>query len=210
MRQNNKIIHYFLEGDLGYDFRDSWKKHCPDYEIVKWDLSNIEIPEWLQKFIDQKRWSIISDYVRRWAIYKYGGVYLDFDVELIASLDPVLDFEAFICIEGEPIAANAAVTGGVAGNRFHMKLLGDYKKVITGEVVLPGQLETAAGPGIATKYVEWHKMSKLDQRDLNTIRYYENFVTLPKEYFYPFNWNEEFGGITDKTIGIHHWKKGWG
>jgi len=209
MRQNNKIIHYFLEGDLGYDYRDSWRKHAPDYELVEWNSKNIPWVECLQPYIEAKRWSIVSDYVRRWVVAEFGGIYLDFDIELIKSPDTVLQYEAFICIEGKPIYANAAVTGGFKGNSFHQNMLDQFVEAIKNPPKYT-KLETYVGPGIATEYVKWVKRGELGDRDLKDVVKYDHFVTLPKDYFFPFNWNEEFGGITDRTIGIHHWKKSWG
>ena len=202
-------IHYFLEGDLGYDYRDSWRKYAPDWEIIGWNASNIpDIPE-LRPFIEKKNWSVISDFVRRWVVSEFGGIYLDFDVELIKSPDELLQYESFVCIEGEPIFPNAAVTGGSAGNLYHDWMIQDFLDVITGRKVYPGRIETACGPQVLKTMVEDIKGSPMDKSDLYEIKQYGSFTTLPKEYFFPFNWNEQFGGITDKTIGIHHWKKSW-
>lgn len=208
MRQNNKIIHYFLEGDLGYDYRDSWLKFAPDYEFVKWDSTNIPQFKDLKPYIQNKRWSIVSDCIRRWAIWKFGGIYLDFDVELIKSPDEFLN-ENFVCIEAPPIYANAAVTGGFKNNRFHEKLLTDFFSVLEFGPISGSSLETSVGPVIITEYIENTKGSKLSNVDVKSIVRYYDFVTLPKEVFFPFNWNEPYGGITENTIGIHHWKKSW-
>jgi mannosyltransferase OCH1-like enzyme len=208
MRQNNKIIHYFLDGDLNYDYRDSWKRFATDYELVKWDSNNIPQHKELKPYISGKRWSIISDFVRRWAILKFGGIYLDFDIELIKSPDEILNCN-FVCIESPPTYANAAVTGGFKGNTFHEKLLSDYFSVLEFGPINGSSLETSVGPVIITEYVESLKGSKMSNIDSCQVVQYDNFVTLPKEYFFPFNWNEPYGGITEKTIGIHHWKKSW-
>lgn len=208
MRQNNKIIHYFLEGDLKYDYRDSWRKHAPDYEFAKWDSSNIPHHKELKPYIEAGRWSIVSDFVRRWAILKFGGIYLDFDVELIAPLDSIIN-QNFVCIESPPTYANAAVTGGFKGNPFHEKLLSDYFSVLEFGPIGGSSLETSVGPVVITEYIESLKGEKMSTSDANSIKVYDDFVTLPKEYFFPFNWNEPYGGITENTIGIHHWKKSW-
>lgn len=208
MQQNNKIIHYFLEGDLGYDYRDSWVKHAPGWEIVHWNASNIPVSDQLEKHVANKKWSVVSDFVRRWSIYEFGGIYLDFDVELIKPMDEVLDLN-FVCIEAYPVFANAAVTGGFKGNSFHKRLLDDYYKVLNGGFSFGVSLEVSVGPYVITDYIKQLKGVNLGEQDVNEIVSYGDFVTLPKDYFFPYNWNEEFKGVTERTIGIHHWKKGW-
>lgn len=207
------MIHYFLDGDLGYDYRDSWRKHMPNTELVHWNCSNLPVEEYpqLQLFIDQKKYSVLSDFVRRWAIYKYGGVYLDFDVELVKPIDQLYELYSFICIEGNPIYANAAVTGGVAGNRHHLGMLDDYMDVITYNKMSDSKIEVEVGPKSATNYLVGIKGSALSQSDLDNVNNYQGLITLPKRYFYPFNWNEIFRHdcITQDTLGIHWWKKGW-
>ena len=200
-------IHYFLEGDLGYDYRDSWIKYCPGCELVEWNSRNIPHIQELAPY--SKSWSVLSDFVRRWAIFEFGGIYLDFDVELIKDIRPLFTIPPFVCIEGKPIYPNAAVTGGQKGNRFHEEMLDDYLDVLNGIISYPTRMELACSPWVLKDYVEKLKGSPLDETDLYEIKEHDGLITLPKEYFYPYNWNEEPGGITKNTVGIHYWKKGW-
>lgn len=202
-------IHYFLEGDVGYDFRESWIKHAPGCQLFEWNSSNIPYFEELQPYIESKKWSVLSDFVRRWAIFEFGGIYLDFDVELIKDITPLFHIPPFLCIEGEPVYPNAAVTGGQKGNRFHKEMLEEYLDVISGRKKYPTRIELACSPWVLKDYVERMKGSPLDETDLYEIKEHGGLITLSKEYFYPYNWNEGPGGVTENTVGIHHWKKGW-
>lgn len=199
------MIHYFLEGDCGYDYRDSWTKHS-GMDQVKWSANTLPVADYpeLNKYIKASQWSVLSDFVRRWAIYKYGGIYLDFDVELIKPIDHLLREYSFICIEGPPAFANAAVTGGKAGNKHHKVMLEQYLgKIREDGFVRPN----VVGPWIATEYLR----SLGVEPDMNKVTEVDGFKTLPKEYFYPFNYNETYTSecITENTLGIHWWKKGW-
>lgn len=40
-----------------------------------------------------QKWAFVSDYVRLWAIYHQGGIYLDTDVEVKKSLDSFLSHD---------------------------------------------------------------------------------------------------------------------
>jgi len=206
------MIHYFLEGNLNFDYRDSWDRFAK-MEHKHWHCGNLPLDKYpeLQPLIDNKKYSMLSDFTRWWAVHEYGGVYLDFDVELIKSIDSIMDLESFACIEGPPVYANGAVSGGHKGNTYHLEILGKYLDVITGRKVYPAALDVACSPWMMKDYVESKKGTPLDDSDLYQVKTYGGFTTLPKEYFYPYNWNETFKNscITENTIGIHWWKHSW-
>lgn len=76
---------------------DSWKRICPDYEIIEWNARNYdwEKNRFMKQAFEKKKWAFVSDFARLDVIYHYGGIYLDMDVELLKSLDPWLQFSAF-------------------------------------------------------------------------------------------------------------------
>lgn len=102
-----KIIHYiWLGGDrIPSEINDcieSWKSFMPDYQIMYWDGSIAEkmnIP-FVNEAILYGKWAFASDVIRLWVMYQYGGIYLDTDVKVLKSFDPLLDNYAFIGREG--------------------------------------------------------------------------------------------------------------
>lgn len=97
-----KIIHYcwFGRGQkpiLALNCIDSWRKLCPDFEIIEWNEDNFDISSnrYVREAYESKKWAFVTDYVRLWALYNYGGVYMDTDVEVIKPLDPYLKHQAF-------------------------------------------------------------------------------------------------------------------
>ena len=92
-----KIIHYVWVGDKEkpdsvYKCIESWKKFCPDYEIIEWNnekFKKIKNPYSTQAF-ENKKWAFVSDYIRLYALYNYGGIYLDTDVEITQNIDKFL------------------------------------------------------------------------------------------------------------------------
>lgn len=62
----------------------SWKKYCPDYEIIEWNEKNFDINcfDYVKEAYEAQKWAFVTDYVRIWALNTYGGVYLDTDVEI--------------------------------------------------------------------------------------------------------------------------------
>lgn len=102
-----KVIHYCWFGrkekpELAEKCIKSWKKYCPDYEILEWNEDNFDVsaaPKYVQQAYECKRWAFVSDYVRLLALTQMGGIYMDTDVEVIKPLDPYLNHEAFAGFE---------------------------------------------------------------------------------------------------------------
>ena len=98
-----KIIHYcwFGGGPINPESRkciESWKKYCPDYKIIEWNEQNFEISQnrYAQQAYEAKKYAFVSDYVRLAVLYRYGGIYLDTDVELVRPLDELLEHKGFL------------------------------------------------------------------------------------------------------------------
>lgn len=75
----------------------SWKKYCPDYEIIEWNEDNFDIDQYpyLRWCYDNKKWAFLSDFARLLVVYQNGGIYFDTDVELIKTPDELLGCNAF-------------------------------------------------------------------------------------------------------------------
>ena len=101
-----KIIHYcWFSGDkkpaLIRKCIRSWKKHLPDYEIRCWDGNSFDFDslDFTREAMSVKQYAFAADYVRLYALYNYGGIYLDTDVEVFKSFDPFLDNVFFTGID---------------------------------------------------------------------------------------------------------------
>lgn len=107
MKDNNinsipKIIHYCWFGgkpipDSLQKCIDSWEK-LEGYTIMRWDESNCSFDEneFVRKTYAEKQLGFIGDYYRLKAVYEYGGIYLDTDVKVYKSFDPLLQHQAFL------------------------------------------------------------------------------------------------------------------
>ena len=98
-----KIIHYtWFSGDPFpekiQECFDSWKQYLPDYTLKLWDMDAIKDIDsvFLKEALSEKKWAYAADYVRLYAIYHEGGIYLDTDVMVFKSFDTLLDNHAFI------------------------------------------------------------------------------------------------------------------
>ena len=76
-----KIIHYCWFGGnpkpkLAEKCIKSWKKFCPDYQIIEWNEENFDVsaaPEYVCQAYAAKRWAFVTDYVRLKAMTEMGG-----------------------------------------------------------------------------------------------------------------------------------------
>ena len=101
-----KIIHLcWLSGDP-YPAKiakclDTWKKHLPDYEVMLWDTNRFDLNSsiWVRQAFEKKKYAFAADYIRFYALYHYGGIYLDSDVEVLKSFDDLLDLPYFMGAE---------------------------------------------------------------------------------------------------------------
>ena len=90
----------------------------PDYSVMIWDeaIFDINSLDWTREAYHEKKYAFVSDYVRFYALYKYGGIYLDTDVEIVKSFDDLLNYKFFWgfeytgCIESAVVGASPRLT----------------------------------------------------------------------------------------------------
>ena len=88
------------KNDLMKSCMKTWEEKLPDYEIIEFNEENSPINKpFVKKMLSEKKYAFASDYVRIWALYNFGWVYLDTDVELVKDLDDLLDDNLFIWFE---------------------------------------------------------------------------------------------------------------
>lgn len=129
-----KKIHYcWLSGseypELVQKCIASWHSVLPDYEFVLWDMERIkEIDSgWVTSAIAAKKWAFAADYIRLYALYKYGGIYLDCDVLVKKTFNDLLERDYFICRERQNFVLEAAVIGACSNSEWLKNCLDFYK-----------------------------------------------------------------------------------
>ncbi|MEG6544640.1 glycosyltransferase [Acinetobacter bereziniae] len=130
-----KIIHYCWFGKKNIPqplqhYIDGWRIKCPDWEIRLWNEKNFDIHShpFVKKAYEEQKYAFVSDYVRVLALYNFGGVYLDTDVEIKQSIDGFLVFEAFSSFEIESIPFTSAVWGSIPKHSLTRRMLDYYDK----------------------------------------------------------------------------------
>jgi hypothetical protein len=127
-----KIIHYVWVGgnEKPKDIQrcmKTWEKHLKDYKIIEWNEDNFDINcnEFTKQAYEAKKWAYVSDYIRAYAIYEYGGIYLDTDVLVLDNLEELLENRAFVGYEN-PQYPFTAVFGAEKGHPLIKDMLDYY------------------------------------------------------------------------------------
>ena len=114
-----KIIHYCWFGgkqmpELAVKCIESWKKYLPEYELRLWneETFDLDMYPYAREAYDNRKFAFVTDVVRLWALEKFGGVYMDTDVEILRPLGELMELPAFTGYEAS--MANAPVTGLMA------------------------------------------------------------------------------------------------
>lgn len=118
---------------------ESWRRYLPDYELLEWNESNFDPQShpFTAEMYRRRKWAFVTDYVRLWAVHQHGGIYLDSDTELFASLDPLLDASAFIGIErmNSSVHLFCQCFGAVPGHAWLQRGLRYYDQPLSEEAL---------------------------------------------------------------------------
>lgn len=205
-----KTIHYCWFGghplpeETQY-YIDSWRKFCPDYEIIQWNESNFDVSQnpYCREAYEAQKWAFVSDYARLKVLYDHGGIYMDADVEVVKNLDVLLQYRAFSGFESDQHIPTGTM-GAIRGNDWIQALLQDYddRHFLRND----GTYDMTTNVVRITNLTQQRYGVRLD----NTLQIFGNHMAL-----FPFDWlcakSYETGEIlrTDNTLTIHHFAGSW-
>ena len=204
-----KIIHYVWFGDRPFGEVEekcyaSWKKYCPDYEIMLWNEKNFPIDQagtYVKQAYEEKQWAFVSDVARLYALKEYGGIYVDTDMELVRSIDPFLKLPAFFGFEIET-EISTGIIGAEPHHPFIEELYHDYDDRT---FILEDGSHDRKTNVIRTTEILTEKGMKPN----NTKQVIEGVHIFPREYFSPKDyWTREVDD-TSNTYGIHQFTGSW-
>ena len=209
-----KIIHYcWLSGDefppLFKRCINSWKKELPGWEFRLWDktcLEEINEP-WVHEAYEAKVYSHASDYIRLYAVYKFGGFYLDCDVEVLKDFSPLLGLDYVFSKENSnSVFIEAATFGAHAGNPYLKKCMESYhnRHFIKNDGSYEYQFII---PDVMMQCISEYTI-------INQIEDFKSGIStmqiLPPRFFGPKNYSTgKFDQLTDDSYSIHHFSGSW-
>lgn len=207
-----KKIHYcWLSGDVIPEklqkCMDSWKEKLPDYEFILWDLNRFDIKQsmWVKQAFEAKKYAFAADYIRLYAIYHYGGIYLDMDVEVVRNLDVLLNTPYILGMESD-YGIEAGVLGCEAGSELIKACIDYYNE--REFVRIDGTFDMRPLPSIMMEILS--NKYKIKKRKSVCLSYGEECLELfPPEYLTAKKIATGKIDITKNTFTIHHFAGSW-
>lgn len=181
----------------------SWKKHCPDYEIIEWNEDNFPADKYPYAVycLENKKYAFLSDFVRLVAVYENGGLYFDTDVELIRSPDALLRYDAFYGFENDKFVNTGEGFGAVKGQETVKKMLELYLALEPDE--------NGAYPIIGCPKLNTEALLSFGLEQNGKEQTVGGAKILPADYFNPYDDPTGKLNLTENTVGIHWYSKSW-
>ncbi len=213
-----KIIHYcWLSGDPVpaklQRYMDTWKKRLPDYEFMLWDKSRFDIDscKWVRQAYDAKKYAFAADYIRFYALYHFGGIYLDMDVQVLKSYNPFLELHTMVGYEDRSDLLEVATFGAEKGLPWLKTIMEYYEK--NDFVYDNDSMSKILCPPLVTRVLAeqgYHIVNVASLEEALKIKE-DSFAipVFPCDYFCPKGWTSQLTNITDKTYSIHHYAGSW-
>ena len=204
-----KIIHYCWFGGkplppLAEKCLASWKKYCPEYKIIRWDENNFDISSvpYVDEAYKAKKYAFVTDYVRLYALYHCGGIYMDTDVEVLKPLERFLNHRAFSGFENTDMVPTG-IMGSEKGGVWVAEELQYYSS--RHFLLSNGQFDLTPN----TKTITEH-LVKSGFLLNNSYQEHRGVISMyPKDFFCPKSWVTNELHITENTHTIHHFNGSW-
>lgn len=204
-----KILHYCWFGrgkmpELALKCMESWKKFLPDYELKLWNEDSFDINSvpYVREAYQARKFAFVTDYVRLYALYHEGGIYMDTDVEALRCLDIFLDLPAFSGFENETCIPTGIMASEKQGEWAKWQL--EY--YLERHFLLPnGACDLTTNVTIIS-----NSMAEKGFVLKNGKQVFRNMIVIfPKDYFCPKSYSDGHVYLTENTYTIHHFAASW-
>lgn len=183
---------------------DSWKKFCPEYEIIEWNETNFDFNfcQYVAEAYSVKKWAFVSDVARLKIVYDNGGIYFDTDVEVLKSFDDLLNQKFFLGLEELDRINTGVGFGAEKGNAVIKALLDIYSDAHY--IIEDGNSKPLTCPVYNTKALVGLGAV------LNGAKLpFMGGTIYPEDYFSPISMKDGKLRVTKNTYSIHHFANSW-
>lgn len=189
---------------------DSWKRVLPDYEIMIWDKQRVETigSRYVNEAVLNRRYAFAADFIRFYALYTYGGIYMDSDVEVLKPFDDLLGLRYFIGKENSENEWEPAIMGAEAGVLWMREVLKYWKNGKISFTDIWGRSRTSVLPQVCDEQLKGYRIH--DCKTITEWQYGEDFICrFPADWFSPKSWETLEINVTGNTYCIHHFAATW-
>jgi len=157
----------------------TWKEFLPDYEVVLWNEKKFDVNSipWTKEAQEARKYAFVSDYIRLYAIYNEGGIYMDTDVIVKKNFDCFLKNDFFTAIESYTPPPNAT-------NIVYVHKNGDLALRIAGMAIMSSVFGAKANHPYIKDCLDWYEN--------------KHFILPDRSYFNKFTSNDIYATIAQK------------
>ena len=204
-----KLIHaIWFSGDpmpeLYLRCLESWKKYAPDYEIKIWNMETYKPDQCLffEQAIEHKNWAFASDYARADLLYRYGGIYMDLDVEMLRPVDDLLYNDAYMSFESLDRIECGSGMGSRPGHPIIKEICESYEK--RPYLKADGTWDNSTCPVRYTQVIEKHGLKKD-----GGFQFVEDITVYPFEVLTGKSFDTGIIYSSDLSYTVHHHNGSW-
>lgn len=182
----------------------SWKQYLKDYQFIEWNENNFDVEAipYSKEAYEEKKYAFVSDVARVQGLLKYGGIYMDTDVEVYKDFENILNHECVLGFEEKNYIATSFMAA--VPNHPLIKMFCDLysnlnfrneEGIINTETNVQKLTELLKSKGLICNGTK----QEIDQ----------NIVVYPQEYFSPYDYINCYLKKTEKTYCVHHFFVSW-
>ena len=201
-----KIIHACWFGTLPIPeehkkYIEGWRKVMPNYEIRVWTYDDFSKEltgsyKFFEESVQRKAWAFTSDFFRVYILKKYGGIYVDTDVEILKPFDEFLNAHLFMSYIFDDSIGTAVI--GVEPNS---PIMNDWLKILQDDYEKTGEF-TVSNFWVTKYFLDKVAGFKLDGKRQSLPGGIELY---PKDYFERLQLKKNSGG----GYCVHHCEGAW-
>ncbi len=190
-----KLIHFVGPKDLNERQRyliELARRLHPDWDLHvwndEWQFENKTLARYHGKCsVGAQR----GDLIRLEVVWVHGGIYLDTDIRLLRSLEYLIETEKMVCCSED---------GNYLTNAF---FAAPPRNSAIGSLI----------EGLIEEEPDWERPANETtgpQFFSTVLRYRDDIMVLPRETFYPYNWNEPpLESYLPAVSAVHEWAGSW-
>ena len=195
---------------------NSWYRVLPDYKIMLWDTKRFDVNStiWTRQAFEAKKYAFVADYIRFYAVYNYGGIYLDSDVEVIRSFNDLLKLPYFVGRDADlkNLGLEIAAFGAEKGTAWVKECLDYYQN--RPFIAADGSMEIKALPRFIVDILESHFNIKCIDNISQFSRDPDIICVFPQDWFCAHQIIHRKNNrlryyVTEKSYCVHQFANSW-